>query len=179
MGRVIRPQAVAPGALPRRRLLRSGFAAAASLAVAGVAGAVLPFLRVTRVSGFGTPIEVGTRAELLARFAATDDRPILDVPGRFWLLHAPGGVIAAYRKCTHLGCAVPWDAGNDRFTCPCHGSQFDKRTAIVLQTPAPKPLQLFHISESDSGTLVVDTNPLRVIDRPDNRWDPAHLEIRL
>jgi len=112
------------------------------------------------------------------RFAATSDAPILNVPGRFWLLHAPGGIVAAYRKCTHLGCAVPWDAANDRFTCPCHGSQFDKRTAVVLRSPAPKPLQLFHITESQAGTLVVDTNPLRVIDRPDNRWDPAHLEIR-
>ena len=165
-------------ALRRRQLLRAGFAAIGALAAAEVAVAVAPFLRVTRVTGFGAPIAVGTREALLATFAATDDRPILNVPGRFWLLRAPGGVIAAYRKCTHLGCAVPWDEKQDRFACPCHGSQFDKRTAIVLQTPAPKPLQLFHIAETPEGVLVVDTNPLRVIDRPDNRWDPAHLEIR-
>ena len=164
-------------ALQRRQLLRAGFAAIGALAAAQITAAVAPFLRVTRVTGFGTPIEVGTRNTLLARFAATGDRPILNVPGRFWLLRAPGGVIAAYRKCTHLGCAVPWDEGQDRFTCPCHGSQFDKRTAVVLKSPAPKPLQLFHVTETPQGMLVVDTNPLRVIDRPDNRWDPAHLEI--
>ena len=164
--------------LRRRHVLRAGFAGIGALAAAEVAGAVAPFLRVTRVSGFGAPVAIGTRAELLAAFAATKDTPILNVAGRFWLLHAPGGVIAAYRKCTHLGCAVPWDAREDRFTCPCHGSQFDKRTAVVLRAPAPKPLQLFHISEIDGGVLVVDTNPLRVIDRQDNRWDPAHLEIR-
>ena len=164
--------------LHRRQILRAAFAAIGALAAAEVAAVVAPFLRVTRVAGFGTPIEVGTRDALLATFAATGDRPILNVPGRFWLLHAPGGVIAAYRKCTHLGCAVPWDERQDRFTCPCHGSQFDKRTAVVLKSPAPKPLQLFHISETADGVLVVDTNPLRVIDRPDNRWDPAHLEIR-
>ena len=165
-------------ALRRRQLLRTGFAAIGALAAAELAAAVAPFLRVTRVTGFGAPIAVGTREALLATFAATDDRPILNVLGRFWLLHAPGGVIAAYRKCTHLGCAVPWDEKQDRFACPCHGSQFDKHTAVVLQTPAPKPLQLFHITETPEGVLVVDTNPLRVIDRPDNRWDPAHLEIR-
>lgn len=165
-------------ALQRRQLIRAGFAAIGTAAAVGIAGAVVPFLRVTRVAGFGAPIAVGTRDALLATFAATNDRPILNVPGRFWLLHAPGGVIAAYRKCTHLGCAVPWDEKQDRFACPCHGSQFDKHTAIVLQTPAPKPLQLFHITETPEGVLVVDTNPLRVIDRPDNRWDPAHLEVR-
>ncbi len=167
-------------ALRRRQLLRTGFAAIGALAAAELAAAVAPFLRVTRVTipGFGAPLPVGTRQALLATFAATNDTPILNAAGRFWLLHAPGAVIAAYRKCTHLGCTVPWDAANDRFTCPCHGSQFDKRTAVVLRAPAPTPLSLFHIRESAAGVLVVDTNPLRLIDRSDNRWDPAHLEIR-
>ena len=43
-------------------------------------------------------------------------------------------------------------------------------------TPAPKPLQLFHISETD-GVLVVDTNPLNVIDRPANTWDSNVIEV--
>lgn len=176
---MIRTRPGAAGGLGRRQVLRAGFAAAAALAAVELAAAVAPFLRVTRVpAAFGAPISVGSRAELLKQFAGTRDAPILHVAGRFWLLHAPGGIVAAYRKCTHLGCSVPWDASSDRFTCPCHGSQFDKHTAVVLKSPAPKPLQLFHISETESGTLVVDTNPLRVIDRPDNRWDPAHLEIR-
>ena len=25
--------------------------------------------------------------------------------------------------CTHLGCVVPWSAANNKFMCPCHGSQ--------------------------------------------------------
>jgi hypothetical protein len=37
-------------------------------------------------------------------------------------------------------------------------------------------LQLFHIAEDAQGRLVVDTNPLRVIDRKDE-WDPAVIEI--
>lgn len=176
---MIRTRPSGSAGLGRRQVLRAGFAAAVSLVALELAAAVTPFLRVARPPvDFGAPMSVGSRAELLARFATTRDAPILNVPGRFWLLHAPGGIIAAYRKCTHLGCTVPWDAQNDRFTCPCHGSQFDKHTAVVLKSPAPKPLQLFHMSETESGTLIVDTNPLRVIDRADNRWDPAHLEIR-
>merc|ERR1719220_916793 len=26
--------------------------------------------------------------------------------------------------CTHLGCVVPWSAANNKFMCPCHGSQY-------------------------------------------------------
>jgi cytochrome b6-f complex iron-sulfur subunit len=164
------------GRLRRRALLRTGFLGAIGLAVTEILTAVVPFIRVNRIEGLGVPVVVGKKADLLARFAATGDEPILFREGRFFLLHAPGGIIAAYRKCTHLGCAVPWNAAEDRFHCPCHGSQYDKRTAVVLRTPAPKPLQLFHISEAASGDLVVDTNPLRAIERA-GAWDPSVVEV--
>ncbi len=161
----------------RRTLLRLGFLGALGLAAGELAMSVAPFLRVQRAAGFGVPVVVGAKEEILDRFRATNDAPILFRQGRFFLLHAPGGIVAAYRKCTHLGCAVPFVREEDRFHCPCHQSLYDKRTAIVLGGPTPKPLQLFHISEQE-GSLVVDTNPLNVIDRTDNRWNPAHLEIR-
>jgi cytochrome b6-f complex iron-sulfur subunit len=160
----------------RRAVLRLGFLAALGLAATEIAAMVAPFGRVNRILGLGSPVAVGTRAQILAQFAATNDRPILFRQGRFFLLHPPGGIIAAYRKCMHLGCAVPWNDAEDRFHCPCHASQYDKRTAIVLKTPATKPLQLFHITENAEGQLVVDTNPLRVIDRK-GEWDPSVIEI--
>jgi cytochrome b6-f complex iron-sulfur subunit len=160
----------------RRAILRFGFLGAVGLAATEVVALVAPFIRVNRLEGLGKPIAVGTKVDLLQVFSTTNDRPILFRDGRFFLLHAPGGIIAAYRKCTHLGCAVPWNDAEDRFHCPCHSSEYDKRTAVVLRTPAPKPLQLFHISESAEGQLVVDTNPLRVIDRT-GEWDPSVIEI--
>ena len=161
----------------RRPILRFAFLAALGLAATEIAALVAPFIRVNRIEGLGNPVSVGTKAQLLELFSATNDRPILFREGRFFLLHAPGGIIAAYRKCTHLGCAVPWNDAEDRFHCPCHGSLYDKRTAVVLRTPAPKPLQLFHVSESAEGYLVVDTNPFRIIDRTDGRFDPSVIEI--
>jgi cytochrome b6-f complex iron-sulfur subunit len=161
----------------RRAILRIGFLGTLGLAATEVVAGIAPFFRVNRIEGLGVPVTVGTKLEVLDRFAATNDRPILFREGRFFLLHAPGGIIAAYRKCTHLGCAVPWSDAEDRFHCPCHGSLYDKRTAVVLRTPAPKPLQLFHISESVDGPLIVDTNPFRIIDRTDGRWDPSVIEI--
>ena len=163
--------------LRRRALLRFGFLGALGLAATETLAVVVPFIRVNRILGLGNPVAVGTRAQVLDLFAATNDRPILFREGRFFLLHAPGGIIAAYRKCTHLGCAVPWSDAEDRFHCPCHGSEYDKRTAVVLKNPAPRPLQLFHIAENPEGQLIVDTNPLHVIDRTKDDWDPAVIEI--
>ena len=174
---MIRLRAIDGGRIRRRQVLRVGFAAALALSVTELAAAVAPYLRVTRITGLGAPITVGTSGEILAQFATTNDRPILFREGRFFLLHAPGGIIAAYRKCTHLGCTVPFSVEKDLFECPCHGSRYDKRTAVVLKSPAPKPLQLFHISRSETGALVVDTNPLNVIDRG-QEWDDRYLEIR-
>lgn len=167
------------GARPfeRRQLLRLGFFGIAGLAATELVVVLAPFLKVNKVSGLGVPVRIPySKSELLQRFAGSNDDPILFAQGRFFLMHPPGGIIAAYRKCTHLGCAVPFAPAEDRFHCPCHGSIFDKRTAVVIKDPAPKPLQLFHISE-DAGGLIVDTNPLNVIDRPDNRWDPAVIEV--
>jgi cytochrome b6-f complex iron-sulfur subunit len=174
---VIRPPAVASQALRRRQVLRVGFAAVAALGVTELVAAIAPYLRVTRVTGLGAPVAVGKASDILAQFAKTNDRPILFREGRFFLLHPPGGIVAAYRKCTHLGCTVPFNTERDLFECPCHGSRYDKRTAVVLRSPAPKPLQLFHIAQSPSGVLIVDTNPLNVIDRG-QEWDDRYLEIR-
>jgi cytochrome b6-f complex iron-sulfur subunit len=162
--------------IERRQVLRYGFFGALSLAGAELVASVLPFMQVRKIIGLGVPVNVGKRSEVLAAFEASKDTPILFRQGHFFLIHPPGGIVAAYRKCTHLGCAVPWSPLEDRFHCPCHQSQYDKHTAVVLYGPAPKPLQLFHISDTDAG-LVVDTNPLNVIDRRDNRWDPAVIEI--
>lgn len=33
------------------------------------------------------------------------------------------GIVAV---CTHLGCVVPWSKAENKFMCPCHGSQYDQ-----------------------------------------------------
>ncbi len=76
--------------------------------------------------------------------------------GRFYLVRLmDGGFLAVYRQCTHLGCAVPWDAEKQRFVCPCHGSEFEM-DGEVLNAPAPRPLDLFAIY-IEGGEINVDT----------------------
>lgn len=45
--------------------------------------------------------------------------------------------------CTHLGCVVPWNNAENKFKCPCHGSQYDS-TGKVIRGPAPLSLALAH-----------------------------------
>ncbi len=50
--------------------------------------------------------------------------------------------------CTHLGCVVPWNASENKFICPCHGSQYDS-TGKVVRGPAPLSLALAHVAVND------------------------------
>ncbi len=43
------------------------------------------------------------------------------------------------RRCTHLGCALRWNALEHSWDCPCHGSRFDAQGA-VLENPAMRHL---------------------------------------
>jgi len=160
----------------RRQLLRIGFLTATLLATAEVTGLLVPFIRVIKIEGLGAKITAGKKADVLAAFGRTKDEPILNTEGRFFLIHAPSAIAAAYRKCVHLGCAVPFSKGEDRFHCPCHGSLYDKLTALKIGGPAPRGLDLFHITEVN-GALVIDTNPLNVMRRDNNEWNPAQAEV--
>lgn len=81
------------------------------------------------------------------------------VDGQFYLTRLDdGGFLALHRKCTHLGCSVPWDADQQRFACPCHASAFDIRGDVV-NAPAPRPLDLFPVV-IDGGLVKVDTGRL-------------------
>ncbi|MGD8330982.1 MAG: Rieske (2Fe-2S) protein [Acidobacteriota bacterium] len=77
--------------------------------------------------------------------------------GKFYLVRLDdGGFLALYRKCTHLGCTVPWIEDEGRFACPCHASAFD-RHGDVLNAPATRPLDLFAV-RIENGIVKVDTS---------------------
>ena len=50
--------------------------------------------------------------------------------------------------CTHLGCVVPWNVAENKFKCPCHGSQYD-HTGKVVRGPAPLSLALVHAAVAE------------------------------
>jgi len=81
--------------------------------------------------------------------------------GKFYLARLEdGGFLALHRKCTHLGCTVPWIEDEQRFACPCHASVFDIR-GDVLSLPAPRALDLFAV-RIENGVVKVDSSrPIR------------------
>mmetsp|Transcript_23487 Transcript_23487/g.44668 ORF Transcript_23487/g.44668 Transcript_23487/m.44668 type:complete len:213 (+) Transcript_23487:107-745(+) len=56
--------------------------------------------------------------------------------------------------CTHLGCVVPWSAANNKFMCPCHGSQYSPDGAVV-RGPAPLPLALAHCDTDEASGKIL------------------------
>ena len=55
--------------------------------------------------------------------------------------------------CTHLGCVVPWNKAENKFKCPCHGSQYNNE-GKVIRGPAPLSLALAHAEINDSDTII-------------------------
>jgi cytochrome b6-f complex iron-sulfur subunit len=55
--------------------------------------------------------------------------------------------------CTHLGCVVPWVSAENKFKCPCHGSQYDA-TGKKVRGPAPLSLALAHVTVSADDTVL-------------------------
>jgi len=90
------------------------------------------------------------------------------VRGKFYLARLEdGGFLALSRKCTHLGCTVPWSSREMKFVCPCHASVYDIR-GEVASAPAPRPLDL-HPVFIENNVVKVDSNKVikRSVFRPE------------
>jgi len=57
--------------------------------------------------------------------------------------------------CTHLACVVPWNASENKFICPCHGSQYNNEGKMV-RGPAPLSLALVHADVNDDKVILTD-----------------------
>ena len=139
--------------LSRKGFLNLTWGAAGAAALTELSLAGLKFLSPRPNDGeFGGEFNLG----------APDQFPVGSVTpveaGRFYLVRMEdGGFMAVYRRCTHLGCSVPYDPAQGQFVCPCHGSAFTM-DGDVLNPPAPRPLDLFTVSINADGEIIVDTS---------------------
>lgn len=74
---------------------------------------------------------------------------------RVWIIRDEKGIYALLAICTHLGCTPKWFEEDNRFQCPCHGSNFT-REGDVIAGPAPRPLDRLAIYIANDGQIVVD-----------------------
>jgi cytochrome b6-f complex iron-sulfur subunit len=88
---------------------------------------------------------------------------------RVWMIRTDQGIYAMWARCTHLGCTPNWFQAENRFRCPCHGSNYTP-AGDVIAGPAPRPLYRCAIRLLPSGDILVDKSILE--DRPGLREKP-------
>ena len=71
--------------------------------------------------------------------------------------NAPEDFIALSSVCPHLGCAVHWEANNDRFFCPCHNGAFSSTGDPLYGPPADAGQTLSRYPlKVDGGLLFIE-----------------------
>lgn len=145
-----------------------------NLLLAGAIGAPVALMAVPYIGFFVPPRPAGTGGGLTAKDALGND-----VTQSAWVKsHQPGdhslvqglksdatylivkadSTIEKYglnAVCTHLGCVVPWVGTENKFKCPCHGSQYNNE-GKVIRGPAPLSLALAHININDDLVVFSD-----------------------
>jgi len=121
-------------------------AAALGAAVATLCGVF--FVSGSRQKGRGRWVAVCRTSDLRGAEPVARRVPVRGVEGwyRFdesrgvFVLGDSDSVRVLSRACTHLGCNVEWNEGDERFLCPCHGGVF-AADGSVLAGPPRRPLE--------------------------------------
>ncbi len=138
----------------RRSFLTKLWMGLGILAIAEFLGVAIAFLRPRKPrikeGDFGSIIIAGVVDDFSPNSVTAFRR------GHFYLSRLDsGGFLALSRKCTHLGCTVPWVPKKKRFVCPCHASSFDIK-GNVINPPAPRALDYYPVT-IENNIVKVDT----------------------
>jgi cytochrome b6-f complex iron-sulfur subunit len=143
----------------RRSFLNKLWIGLGLVALAEVVAVVFAFLRSNKSKAREADSDVMVTAGAVSKFEPNS--VIAFVRGRFYLARLEdGGFLALSRKCTHLGCTVPWVEKEMKFACPCHASAFDI-TGEVINSPAPRPLDIYPIVIENNVVKVDTSKPIK------------------
>jgi menaquinol-cytochrome c reductase iron-sulfur subunit len=85
----------------------------------------------------------GSPVELSFQQSRLDGWKLVTEKRTAWVVkEADNKIVAFGPQCTHLACAYHWEASDNKFMCPCHGSYFSI-DGKVLAGPAPRPLDRY------------------------------------
>lgn len=137
-----------PKKINRREFLNFAWLASLGFLTVNIAGLTYLFSMPRFKEGeFGGVVTVGKVSDLPDIQAEPENFPKV----KFWLSNTDQGIYAIYKVCTHLGCLYNWKDQDDKFVCPCHGSQFQK-DGEYIQGPAPRSLDRFVVQAVDPAT---------------------------
>ena len=143
----------------RRSFLNKLWVALGFIALAEVIAVVCAFLRPGKAKAPLNNTKTIVSAGGIDSFAPNSVTAF--VRGRFYLARlADGGFLALSRKCTHLGCTIPWLAEENKFACPCHASAFDI-TGNVISPPAHRALDRYPVTIENNVVKVDPGNPIK------------------
>lgn len=145
-----------PQKMNRREFLNLAWLASLGILTVNLAGVTYLFSMPRFKEGeFGGVFTAGKVSDLPATGAAPVNFPKV----KLWLSNSERGLVGIYKVCTHLGCLYNWNTQENKFICPCHGSQF-KLDGEYLQGPAPRSLDRFVLQVVDEqGNVLSETDP--------------------
>lgn len=139
----------------RRELLRFTVMASGALFVATAGIAALSYLnplRTARRQAIAKTTDIPAGGVSYFRYPTSEDEAIL--------LHLPNGRFVAYSgKCTHLSCAVYYDAASGNLLCPCHNGVFDAQTGSPLAGPPQRSLPKIVLQQEGATLYAVEEEP--------------------
>jgi cytochrome b6-f complex iron-sulfur subunit len=153
--------------ITRREALNIAWLASLGLLTVNLGGVTFFFSMPRFKEGeFGGLYTIGPVANLPDQGSAPVNYPKV----KLWLSNTPEGVMALYKVCTHLGCLYNWNSQENKFICPCHGSQF-QANGTYIQGPAPRSLDRFVVQVVDPENDEVlseaaDGKPLAIPENP-------------
>lgn len=160
--------------ISRRDFFRRSLLVSFGVFAAQFGAATIAFLWPNLKGGFGSVINAGKIEDIKAEMTASSE-PYYVGAGRFYIIPYGGaatddvdyaadgltaqGVMPLYQRCVHLGCRVPFCKQSQWFECPCHGSKYNLAGEYELG-PAPRGLDRFPVSITDTGDVMVDTSTI-------------------
>jgi nitrite reductase/ring-hydroxylating ferredoxin subunit len=141
--------------ISRRELLRFAVMASGALFLGtGAIGALsqLRPLRVTQKMLVARVSQVAPGGVHYFNYPTSEDQAVL-------LRLTDGRFVAYSQRCTHLSCAVYYDASRQKLICPCHEGAFDPRTGSPVAGPPQRPLPRILLQQQGDQLFAVEEVP--------------------
>jgi len=159
MKNTVKEQKTHQGEVSRRSFLTKLWVGLGVVALVELAGLVVTYLRGGKRQQKTDRVDAIVEAGHVDQYALNSVTAF--VRNRFYLCRLEdGGFLAVSRKCTHLGCTVPWRDKEKRFACPCHASAFDIR-GEVISPPAPRALDIYPLTIENNVVKVNTSQPMK------------------